>query len=108
MKSIKWLGLLGALSLVMAPATFAAQITANGFVKDERFDGATRPEVEDPAFAGTPTVVRYLASFEVPVNQADNFAERVSGIFTPAVSGNYVFFLSSDDDADLFLSTDAT
>ena len=108
MKSNKWLGLLGALSVAMAPATFAAQITATGFLKDERFDGSTRPDVEDPAFAGTPTVVRYVPSFEVPVNQADNFAERVSGIFTPAVSGNYVFFVCSDDDADLFLSTDAT
>jgi hypothetical protein len=31
----------------------------------------------------------------------------VSALFIPAVTTNYVFFLASDDDADLFLSTDA-
>ena len=85
-----------------------SQITAVGFVKEERFDGFVRTDVEDPGFAEAPNVVRYLPSFEVPINQAANFAERVSAIFTPAVSGNYVFFISADDDADLFLSTDAT
>jgi len=85
-----------------------SQITANGFAKEERYDGVLRADVEDPAFAAAPTIIRYLPSFEVPSGQGANFAERVSAIFTPAVSGNYVFFVCSDDDSDLFLSTDAT
>jgi len=32
----------------------------------------------------------------------------MSGWYIPPADGNYVFFLSSDDDSDLFLSTDAT
>jgi hypothetical protein len=35
----------------------------------------------------------------------DNYANRVNGFFVPPTTGNYVFFLNSDDDADLFLST---
>src|SRR5439155_14992559 len=35
-----------------------------------------------------------------------SYARRVSGLFTPTTSGNYVFFVCSDDDSDLFLSTD--
>ena len=37
-----------------------------------------------------------------------NYVDRLSGFFVPAVSGNYVFFVGSDDDSDLFLSTDDT
>src|ERR1035437_2686831 len=36
-----------------------------------------------------------------------DFAERASGYFIPPTSDNYVFFLASDDDSDLFLSTDS-
>jgi len=46
-------------------------------------------------------------SFVAPTGTgADNYANRVGGFFVPPVSGNYVLFLNSDDDADLFLSTD--
>jgi hypothetical protein len=38
----------------------------------------------------------------------NNYAQRMSGWFIPPADGAYVFFLSSDDDSDLFLSTDAT
>jgi hypothetical protein len=47
--------------------------------------------------------------FESPLNGAgDNYANRLMGFFVPPVTGDYVFFMNSDDDADLFLSTDAT
>ena len=45
----------------------------------------------------------------LPVNDAINdYAQRLSGFFIPPTSGAYVFFLSSDDDSDLWLSTDET
>jgi hypothetical protein len=48
--------------------------------------------------------------FETSINgeAGDNYSDRIIGFFVPPVSGNYVFFLSSDDDGDLFLSTDST
>jgi hypothetical protein len=39
---------------------------------------------------------------------ADNFTDDLVGFFIPPTSGNYVFFCNSDDDADLFLSTDSS
>src|SRR5206468_1032784 len=45
---------------------------------------------------------------EAPTGQGVNYAERLSTIFTPAQTGNYVFFIASDDDSDLFLSLDAS
>ena len=37
----------------------------------------------------------------------DNYGDSISGWITPTVSGNYYFFLASDDSSELFLSTDS-
>lgn len=36
----------------------------------------------------------------------DNYVQRIRGYFIPAATGKYAFFVNSDDDSDLFLSTD--
>jgi hypothetical protein len=38
----------------------------------------------------------------------DDYGDSLSGWITPAVSGDYTFFLAGDDYSELFLSTDAT
>ncbi|HEX4645892.1 MAG TPA: chitobiase/beta-hexosaminidase C-terminal domain-containing protein, partial [Verrucomicrobiae bacterium] len=86
----------------------ASLVLAPGFVKEEFYSGALRTDLENPAFSTPPTFVHYLASFETPSGQGVNYAERVSGYFTAPVTTNYVFFVCSDDDSDLFLSTDNT
>ena len=47
-----------------------------------------------------------VTQFGGPWGAADNYSSKVSGWFIPATSGNYVFFLSADDQANLYLSTD--
>jgi hypothetical protein len=42
------------------------------------------------------------------VDQAENFGARISGVFIPRESGNHTFYISADDGAALFLSTDAS
>jgi len=79
--------------------------TVSGKLKHEFFSGGTRQPVENGS-SGAPTYIEALSSFNTDVNFADNYANRISGYFTPATSGNYVFFVCSDDDSDLFLSTD--
>jgi hypothetical protein len=76
--------------------------------KQEFFDNLLRSDVEAPGFNTPPDSVLSLSSFETPNNQSDSFTVRVSALFKPPVNGNYVFFVCSDDDSDLFLSTDAT
>jgi concanavalin A-like lectin/glucanase superfamily protein/chitobiase/beta-hexosaminidase-like protein/Big-like domain-containing protein len=91
-------------------ATFinsASLVFSEGFLKQEFYANATRAQLEDPSFSQQPTFVNYLNSFETPSGQGINYAERVSGYFTPALTTNYVFFICSDDDSDLFLSTDS-
>jgi len=85
----------------------ASVVFSPGFVKQEFYSGATRANLESGTYTNPPTLVNYLASFETPSGQGDNYAERVSGFFIPPESANYVFFVAADDDSDLFLSTDA-
>jgi hypothetical protein len=56
--------------------------------------------------AAPPETIRELPSFEAPPNAGDNFTARVRGFVHPPASGEFVFYLASDDDSDLFLSSD--
>src|SRR6185436_10494244 len=47
-----------------------------------------------------------LTAFEAPINSTDNYGTRIRGYITPAVDGTYVFWISSDDAGELWLSSD--
>src|SRR3954469_5885237 len=109
---VKYLVLLSALAVSAAQA---ATTFVPGYLKYEYFPGSDRATVEaggvTPASGGT--VVGsdqngYIPSFRAGNGFADNYANRITGFFVPPTTGNYVFFVSSDDDSDLFLSTDDT
>jgi hypothetical protein len=92
-------------------ATFinsAFLVFSPGFVKQEFYSGATRANLESGTYTNAPAFVSYLTSFETPSGQGSSYAERVSGFFIAPLTTNYVFYLASDDDSDLFLSTDAS
>lgn len=44
--------------------------------------------------------------FEAPVNVADNYGQQMHGILKAPATGNFIFWISSDDHGQLFLSTD--
>jgi len=84
-----------------------------GVLQYDYFPGSTRQAVEaggvTPSSPGTQVgsdASGLVSSFESGVNFADNYANRFSGYFIPPTTGNYIFFISGDDDSDLFLSTD--
>jgi hypothetical protein len=95
---------------VVIGATFintASVVFAPGFVKQEFYPGATRANLESPSYTNSPSRVTYPTSFETPSGQGSSYAERISALFTAPQTTDYVFFLASDDDSDLFLSTDS-
>jgi hypothetical protein len=49
-----------------------------------------------------------LASMETQSNSGDNLGTRLQAYLTPPISGSYTFWMASDDNGQLFLSTDAT
>jgi hypothetical protein len=38
----------------------------------------------------------------------ENYGQRIKGVIVPPISGNYRFWIASDDDSELWLSTDAS
>lgn len=102
----------GGLSITSSIVTLTVlqAVSEPGFVKDERWNGVSRPQVENGS-AGAPAYIMAVPGFEVSVDNPGNevnFARRISGFFVPPANGNYVFFVNGDDDTDLFISTDNT
>ena len=66
----------------------------------------------DPRYPATPDLVTSVASFNsrdaFPDDSHDNYGATITGFVTPDTSGDYVFFMTSDDNGGLWLSTDST
>jgi hypothetical protein len=52
-----------------------------------------------------PDVNTFVSEFDLNAFSQNDFIQRLSGLFIAPVTTNYVFYLTSDDDASLFLST---
>src|SRR5262249_53011835 len=61
---------------------------------------------ESPKLPNSPDEVSLLTQFEAPANVLDQYGQRLSGYLTPPTTGEYTFYLASDDQGALFLSTD--
>ncbi len=59
-----------------------------------------------PNYPNSPNGMEELTSFESPTNQANNYGARVRGYVYPPDTGNYTFWIASDDNSELRLSTD--
>lgn len=57
-------------------------------------------------FPNNPDGTDQSTSFASPIKLADDYATRMSGYICPLKSGNYIFYISSDDSSELWLSTD--
>ncbi|NQT89299.1 discoidin domain-containing protein, partial [bacterium] len=57
-------------------------------------------------FAATPDQRLAIRDFEAPSDAGENYGSRMRGFVYPPRSGDYVFSVAADDEADLFLSTD--
>lgn len=102
----------GGLSITSGPVTLTVQqaVWEPGFVRVERWNGATRAQVNNGT-VGTPNYVISVPGFVMGLDNPggqNDFARRLSGFFVPPTTGDYVFFVNGDDDTDLFISTDAT
>ena len=60
-----------------------------------------------PNYPDRPDSTGYLTNaFESPSNIGDYYGQRVRGYVVPPATGNYTFWISSDDNSALYLSTD--
>ncbi|MBN9690259.1 MAG: Ig-like domain-containing protein [Verrucomicrobia bacterium] len=91
-------------------------LTKNGVLKLSIWNGITGTPVsnltDDPRYPATPDSVMTLFSANtrdaLPTDALENYGGSVEGYLTPTESGQYDFFLRSDDASELYISSDAT
>ena len=70
--------------------------------------GVTIPDLTGNVnYPDNPTGRETLDIFEGPVDWADNYGSRLYGWLMPPESGDYTFWIATDDPGQLWLSTDA-
>jgi hypothetical protein len=109
------LTLLGATAWAAAPSTPQGYITAKGYLN---IGGGTAVSdlTGNAKFPDSPDVAYYYPYFEwnatgdinTPANNAYalNYGVQMAGYFYPPATGDYVFWISSDDNSNLYLSAD--
>ena len=83
---------------------------ANGLLREvwEGIGGTDLASLTNaPAWPNNPTSTNYVTDlFEAPTDVLDNYGQRLHGYIVPPLTGNYTFWLASDDNGALFLSMD--
>ena len=93
-------------------ASFTAFVLTSGFVLFEAYNTGGGTSVEDiyqePAFPKNPRERYHISGFDSRLAYADNhhdrYGARIRGFFVPKVSGNYIFYLRSDDSSRLWFN----
>jgi hypothetical protein len=68
--------------------------------------GAVSDLTRNPKFGGPPDRVGAVELFEAPADWADAYGTRLRGFVHPPATGNYTFWVSGDDQAELWVSPD--
>ncbi len=83
-----------------------SECPGNGSIMVERWNNIAGTAVSAIPVSSTPSVKYYNPNFESKTDDGDNFGVRYRGYICPPYTGNYVFYVSSDDYSELYLSTD--
>lgn len=79
-------------------------------MKREVFRDLTGTLVADltasPNYPNAPDETTLVGGFEAPTDVGNNYGQRLSGFIIPSETANYLFFIASDDNGELWLSTD--
>ncbi|MBN1268053.1 MAG: lamin tail domain-containing protein [Kiritimatiellae bacterium] len=92
---------------------FALPCARGGAILREVYTGISGTSVADLTnsakyLAGAPDSTNWIYDlFEVPINVAENYGQRVHGYVVPPQSGYYTFWISGDDNCELSLGTNA-
>ncbi|MCE9538929.1 MAG: hypothetical protein K8R85_06895 [Bacteroidetes bacterium] len=79
--------------------------TAAGTISREVWNNISGGSISAIPLSTTPSLVESLSLFKSPSNVADNYGQRIRGYICPPVTGNYIFWIASDDNSELWLST---
>jgi hypothetical protein len=69
--------------------------------------GTSVADLTDQSFyPDSPNIREEISGFEGPVNWSHNYGTRIHGFLTPPETGSYTFWIASDDNSELWLSSD--
>ena len=93
-------------------ATFRSFVFSCGFLNFASYGNiggtAVSALTSDPNYPDNPRERFFMSAFDTrtvyPDDGHENYGARVSGFYVPPVSGNYLFYLRSDDASQLFLN----
>jgi glucose/arabinose dehydrogenase len=81
--------------------------TASGQITRDYWSNFTGNRINQIPVNTTPTGTSLLNIFEGPSNFGDHYASRIRGYICPPVTGDYVFWIASDNGSQLWLSTNS-
>ncbi len=88
-------------SYMLAPAQKGSILYENW----NNFNGTTLNQItKAKGFPENPADSMLLKQFQSPVNWSDRYCDKISGYIHPPASGEYTFWINSDDQSWLFLS----
>lgn len=92
--------------------TFKALTQATGFLTAEFYHNIEPRSIDVatlvdwlPYSQNAPDAVIYLPNFSTPNGYGNDYGARIHGVLTPKESGNYTFFIRSDDNSALYINT---
>ena len=95
-------GISDTLHVTITGCTGSGSISGQGYVD---IPGSQVADLTNsPSYPNHPSVFATLPSFEFGPNLGDNYGARVRGYICAPISGDYVFYISGDDQAGLWLS----
>lgn len=80
--------------------------TASGTITREYWSGVSGTSVSQIPVNSEPTSITELMILEGPSNVGTNYGSRIRGYICPPETGGYVFWISSNDHSELWLSAD--
>ncbi len=104
---------LGWALLVCCFTLFAMNTLRAGSILREVWEGVSGTAVSqltsDPRFPNAPSSTNLVSDyFEAPTDVLEDYGQRMHGYILPPVTGNYTFWIATDDGGELWLSTDET
>jgi|GEM_PF-6162495 len=91
-------------NITVNPCFGSGSISARGYVN---IPGSLISDLtSNPTYPNGPSVVLQLDKFEYGNNIGDNYGGRLRGYICAPQTGDYIFYIASDDQSELWLSTD--
>ena len=89
-----------------ATVTLGAEAGANSVLQEIWAGLSGWDGVADIPLTTPPTTSRVLTTLDMPRNWSDQYGTRIRGYIVPPTTGNYTFWIASDDQSELWISTD--